>query len=57
MVEIKPPDLFLATVGTTIETSTALEGIKFQFDSGTISADSVYVYGVKTVNGTIIRRN
>ena len=41
------PNMFLATVGTTIETSTALEGIKFQFDTGTISADSVYVYGVK----------
>ena len=41
------PDLFFAEVGTTLETSTALEGIKFQFASGTISADSIYVYGVR----------
>ena len=41
------PNMFLATIGTTIETSTALEGIKFQFTTGTISADSFYVYGVK----------
>ncbi len=41
------PDLFFAEVGTTLETSTALEGIKFQMASGTISADSIYVYGVK----------
>jgi hypothetical protein len=41
------PDLFFAQVGTTLETSTALEGIKFQMASGTISADSIYVYGVK----------
>ena len=41
------PDLFFAEVGTTLETSTALEGIKFQFASGTISADSIYVYGMK----------
>jgi hypothetical protein len=41
------PDLFFADVGTTLETSTALEGIKFQFASGTISADSIYVYGMK----------
>jgi|14BtaG_2_1085337.scaffolds.fasta_scaffold55006_2 hypothetical protein len=41
------PDLFFAEAGTALETSTALEGIKFKFSSGTISADSIYVYGVK----------